>query len=74
MTEAEQSFRFEGLASKPVPSILRGFSAPVILTALSAAKNALFLLAHDTDPSTAGRPGALWRESADVMVTRWNGA
>ena len=27
MTETEQSFTFEGLASKPVPSILREFSA-----------------------------------------------
>ena len=50
MTQAEQSFRFAGLAARPVPSILRGFSAPVILQrAVSAAERA-FILAHDTDP------------------------
>ncbi|WP_417523780.1 aminopeptidase N [Marinovum sp.] len=50
MTEAEQSFRFEGLAARPAPSILRDFSAPVILDrSLTSAENA-FLLAHDTDP------------------------
>ncbi|MDA7428680.1 aminopeptidase N [Primorskyibacter aestuariivivens] len=50
MTEARQSFTFDKLAAEPVPSILRDFSAPVILDRqLSAAENA-FLLAHDTDP------------------------
>ena len=50
MSEATQSFSFEGLAAEPVPSILRDFSAPVILERdLSNEENA-FLLAHDTDP------------------------
>lgn len=31
VTEAEQSFTFEGLAQQPVVSLLRGFSAPVKL-------------------------------------------
>ena len=47
MTEAQQSFSFPGFAAKPVPSILREFSAPVVLD--HAADHA-FLLAHDTDP------------------------
>ena len=46
MTDAQQSFSFTGLAEKPVPSILRGFSAPVVLE--HKADHA-FLLAHDTD-------------------------
>ncbi len=50
MTEAEQSFSFDGLAARPVPSILRGFSAPVILTRDVPAAERAFLLAHDTDP------------------------
>ncbi|MCR8546407.1 aminopeptidase N [Salipiger sp. P9] len=49
MTEGEQSFSFEGLSSKPVPSILRGFSAPVVLERESSAEERAFLLAHDTD-------------------------
>ena len=48
MTRARQSFSFDGLAAKPVPSILRGFSAPVILDHDGA--DPAFLLAHDTDP------------------------
>ncbi|MGR3363656.1 MAG: aminopeptidase N, partial [Maritimibacter harenae] len=31
MTEGTQTFTFEGLSARPVPSILRGFSAPVIV-------------------------------------------
>ena len=31
LTQAEQSFRFSGLRAAPIPSLLRGFSAPVIL-------------------------------------------
>ncbi|WP_295535549.1 aminopeptidase N [uncultured Thioclava sp.] len=51
MTEARQSFVFEGLAERPVPSILRGFSAPVELDfAPEAAPDLAFLLAHDSDP------------------------
>ena len=47
MTEARQSFSFTGLAEEPVASILRGFSAPVVLDFQA---DHAFLLAHDTDP------------------------
>ena len=49
LTRAEQSFTFVEVPSEPVPSLLRGFSAPVIVkydyddTALA------HLLAHDSD-------------------------
>ncbi|VDC30798.1 aminopeptidase N [Pseudogemmobacter humi] len=49
MTGATQSFRFDGLAARPVPSILRGFSAPVVLERETSADERAFLLAHDTD-------------------------
>ena len=49
MTQAEQSFAFDGLASKPVPSILRGFSAPIVLEREASREERAFLLAHDTD-------------------------
>ncbi|MBC7941340.1 MAG: DUF3458 domain-containing protein, partial [Chitinophagaceae bacterium] len=47
---AEQSFVFEGVAEAPVPSLLRGFSAPVMLNddGLTDAQR-LVLLAHDSD-------------------------
>ncbi|MEM1130247.1 MAG: aminopeptidase N [Pseudomonadota bacterium] len=50
MTDTEQSFRFEGLGAKPIPSILRGFSAPVILKRETSPEEMRFLLRHDTDP------------------------
>ncbi len=49
MTNAEQSFTFDGLAGKPVPSILRGFSAPIVLEREVSREEQAFLLAHDTD-------------------------
>ncbi|PHK94793.1 aminopeptidase N [Pseudoroseomonas rhizosphaerae] len=48
LEEAEQDFVFEGLAAKPVPSLLRGFSAPVKLSGLTLEQLG-FLAAHDTD-------------------------
>ncbi|WP_296425177.1 aminopeptidase N [Yoonia sp.] len=50
LTQTEQSFTFEGLASKPIPSILRDFSAPVIIAHAQTNAQRAFLLAHDTDP------------------------
>ncbi len=49
MTEADQTFTFEGLGARPVPSILRGFSAPVVLERDVSTSELTFLLAHDTD-------------------------
>jgi aminopeptidase N len=49
MTETTQSFDFPGLAVRPVPSILRGFSAPVVLRREVPAAERALLLAHDTD-------------------------
>ncbi|WP_298842247.1 aminopeptidase N [uncultured Roseobacter sp.] len=50
LTEKTQSFSFEGLAEQPVPSVLRGFSAPVVLKSNFPQTRRAFLLAHDTDP------------------------
>ncbi|WP_299370318.1 aminopeptidase N [uncultured Tateyamaria sp.] len=47
LTKDTQSFSFAGLSARPVPSILRGFSAPVVL---DHTPDHAFLLAHDTDP------------------------
>jgi aminopeptidase N len=46
----EEKFAFEGLKHKPVPSLLRGFSAPVILHYPYGESDLLHLLAHDDDP------------------------
>ncbi|WP_116084074.1 aminopeptidase N [Tropicimonas sp. IMCC34011] len=55
---------------RPVPSILRGFSAPVILQRQTSAEERAFLLAHDTDPFNKWEAGrALARDVLVRMVT-----
>ena len=69
MTEATQSFHFDGLAARPVPSILREFSAPVILERDSTHEERAFLLAHDTDPFNKWEAGrALARDGLMAML------
>ncbi|MBK0392193.1 aminopeptidase N [Ramlibacter algicola] len=50
MTQATETIRVDGLASEPVPSLLRGFSAPVVLEWDATDAQLLALLEHDTDP------------------------
>lgn len=47
--ESHQSWQFEGLAEAPIPSLNRGFSAPVILRYAYTPQEHLYLLAHDSD-------------------------
>ncbi len=61
-TQAENRFEFVDVASPPVPSLLRDFSAPVKLTGL-AADRLRFLAAHDADPFVrweSGQQFAAW--------------
>ncbi|MFT5798839.1 MAG: aminopeptidase N [Candidatus Azotimanducaceae bacterium] len=68
VTEATQTFTFTGQSAKPVASILRGFSAPVVLE--HAADNA-FLLAHDTDPFNRWQAGDTLAEASLIAtITR----
>jgi aminopeptidase N len=67
MTEATQSFTFEGLAARPIPSLLRGFSAPVILDRPTTTEERAFLLAHDTDPFNKWEAG---RQLAKDVLAR----
>src|SRR5690606_37464892 len=49
VTEKVQRFEFSGINSEPIPSLLRGFSAPVKLQFAYSRDYVLFLMAHDTD-------------------------
>ncbi len=70
LTETRQSFHFDGLAARPIPSILRGFSAPVVLERATTPEERAFLLAHDTDPFNKWEAGrALAKEVLARMVT-----
>jgi aminopeptidase N len=48
-TEAEQQFVFDDIAAEPVPSLLRGFSAPVILEHDYSDSELAFLMGNETD-------------------------
>ncbi|MBU2256516.1 MAG: aminopeptidase N [Gammaproteobacteria bacterium] len=49
ITEAEQAFTFVNLAEKPLPSLLRGFSAPIKLSFPYSRDQLMFLMQHDSD-------------------------
>ena len=49
VTEAEQVFEFIDVPAPPVPSLLRGFSAPVKLRMPYTDDDLTFLMAHDSD-------------------------
>jgi aminopeptidase N len=50
LTQATQSFRFTGIGSKPVPSLLRNFSAPVKLDYPYSEEDLALLMTSDSDP------------------------
>jgi len=50
LTEARSFFAFVGVEVEPVPSLLRGFSAPVVLVDTLTDADLLTLLSHDPDP------------------------
>lgn len=49
VTEAEQTFTFVDVTEKPLPSLLRGFSAPVKLSFPYSRDQLMFLMQHDSD-------------------------
>ncbi len=50
MTQPSETRVFSGIAAEPVPSILRGFTAPVVLEFDYTDAQLLHLLKHDSDP------------------------
>ncbi|MBZ9935026.1 aminopeptidase N [Mesorhizobium sp. BR1-1-16] len=50
LTEASQTVVFEGVTARPVPSLLRGFSAPARLAIDISAEDLLFQVRADSDP------------------------
>ncbi|MGE5491740.1 MAG: aminopeptidase N [Actinomycetota bacterium] len=50
LVEREQQFIFEDVPAQPVPSLLRGFSAPVVLDMDYTDDELVHLMGHDRDP------------------------
>ena len=49
VTKRKQTFRFKNVTSRPVPSLLRGFSAPVNVTLAVSDADIGILMTHDSD-------------------------
>ncbi|CAL5360099.1 unnamed protein product [Camellia sinensis] len=49
ITKKEEEFVFSDISERPIPSILRGYSAPIRLDSDLADSDLSFLLAHDSD-------------------------
>ncbi|MCF8473795.1 MAG: aminopeptidase N [Emcibacter sp.] len=62
LTKENQNFTFVGIKDKVVPSVLRGFSAPVKLKTDLSDTDRLFLLAHDSDSFNR------WEAGQDIAV------
>ena len=50
LRRAEESFEFVNVPERPIPSLARGFSAPVILRYAWSDAELAHLMAHDSDP------------------------
>ena len=66
--QAQERFTFSGLKARPVPSLLRRFSAPVILKYAYSEADLLHLLARDDDPFNRWEAGQ--RVAASTILER----
>ncbi len=73
LEHAEQAFVFDDVAQAPVPSLLRGFSAPVLLDDGLNESARLVLLAHDTDAFTRWEAGQRLMEATLLAAIRGDG-
>ncbi len=58
-----QTFKFSNVGQKPIPSLLRGFSAPVKLKSDMSRADLTFLMSHDSDPF------ARWEAGQELAVS-----
>ena len=69
-TDAEQRFDFVDINEKPVPSLLRDFSAPVIVDFSYTDAELALLSAHDSDPFNRWEAGQRLATRELVRLTR----
>ena len=70
LEDAHHDVVFDGVAARPVPSLLRGFSAPVKLTTGLGLDDTLFLMAEDRDPFNRWQAGQTMAMRTLVEATR----
>jgi aminopeptidase N len=66
LREATQTFVFENIAAEPVPSLLRGFSAPVVLDYPYTTTELIHLMAYDRDAVNRWEAGQ--RLATDILL------
>ena len=71
LDEAKTFFTFVNVDSEPIPSLLRGFSAPVVLAEPLSDTDLLVLLQHDSDPFNRWEAGQ--RLAMNRMLTAVRG-
>ncbi|KAJ4712047.1 puromycin-sensitive aminopeptidase-like [Melia azedarach] len=59
VTKKEEEFVFSDISEQPIPSLLRGYSAPIRLESDLADSDLFFLLAHDSDEFNRWEAGQL---------------
>ncbi|CAI0414556.1 unnamed protein product [Linum tenue] len=67
VTKKEEEFIFSDITEKPVPSLFRGYSAPIRLEADLSEADLFFLLAHDSDEFNRWEAGQLL--ARNLMLT-----
>ena len=70
LTERAQSFTFTGITSKPVPSLFRDFSAPVIVKAGLKEADYRFLMVHDSNSFNRWEAGQAFALSQLTRITK----
>ncbi len=66
LVESEQVFGFENVTERPIPSIARGFSAPIKLEMERSPEELAFLMANDADPFNRWEAGQTFAK--DVLL------
>ena len=67
LKKEKQSFLFENISEKPIPSILRGFSAPVKIKNSLSRSEKIFLIGYDSD--SFNRWEAVQEISTDIILS-----
>jgi len=69
LKEADQSFMFKNIEEAPIPSVLRNFSAPVILKTDLTDNDVTFLMLNDSDGFNAWEAGQqLYLSALNAMI------
>ncbi|KAF1024580.1 MAG: Aminopeptidase N [Burkholderia plantarii] len=70
LTDSEASYTFVDVPAAPVPSLLRNFSAPVVVEYDYREEELAFLLAHDSDPFNRWEAGQRLATRALLTLAR----